>query len=98
MYMCRTFRETILPRGEDKWTALRQKPRKSGSGRCLEVGDVGVEIQFIIHSCMDSRKLVLLFQFSEGETSLELLGKFPNITVSRDRIQSKVFSPWDVVP
>lgn len=43
MYMCRTFRETILPRGEDKWTALRQKPRKSGSGRCLEVGDVGVE-------------------------------------------------------
>ena len=29
--------------GEDKWTALSQKPRKSGRGRCLEVGDVGVE-------------------------------------------------------
>lgn len=43
MYTCRTFRETILPGGEDKWIALSQKPRKSGSGRCPEVGDVGVE-------------------------------------------------------
>lgn len=39
---------------------------------------------------MDSRKLVL-FLLSEGETGLERLSKFPTITISRDRFNSKCF-------
>ena len=47
---------------------------------------------------MDSRKLVLLFQFSEEETALERLSKFTKITISRERIHFKMFAPLDLVP
>lgn len=54
---------------------------------------LSIYIQFIIYSCMDSRKLVLLFQFSEGETSLERLSKFPNITAETG-FNLKCFYHW----
>jgi len=57
----------------------------------------GIYTQCIIHSCMDSRKLVSWFQSSGEEPSLGSLSKSPSITISRDRIQFKVFSPLDLV-
>lgn len=57
-----------------------------------------VFIQYIIHSCSKSRKLVSRFQSSGGEPSLGRLSKSPSIIISRDRIQLKVFSPLDLVP